>query len=70
MVAGFLDLRNSSLHHSNFTNVKFDALLQVCWVHNTYFVPFDERLPKRGEHRNTIGYYQWVALLLCMMVSA
>ena len=43
-------------------------LLQVCWVYNTYYVSFEERIPKRGAPRNTIGYYQWVALVLCVMV--
>ena len=42
--------------------------VQVCWVYNTYYLPYDEKIPKRGAARNTIGYYQWVSLLLCMMV--
>ena len=45
------------------------SVVQVCWVYNTYYLPYEERIPRRGEHRDTIGYYQWVSLLLCTMVS-
>ena len=38
----------------------------MCWVSNTYYVPFKEKIPDpdvpRGE--SMIGYYQWVPMIL------
>lgn len=36
----------------------------VCWVSNTYYVPFDHTLPKQHEPREMISYYQWVPIIL------
>ena len=38
-----------------------------CWTKNTYYLPFDEYIPKDDEHydhKQTITYYQWVPLIL------
>lgn len=37
-----------------------------CWVKNTYYLPFDEYIPKEheDEKRHMIPYYQWVPLIL------
>jgi len=36
----------------------------ICWVKNTYLVPFEEELPKVTEPRHMISYYQWVPMIL------
>lgn len=36
----------------------------ICWVSNTYYVPFDNQLPLPQEPRKIIGYYQWVPIIL------
>ena len=35
-------------------------------VQNTYYLPYDERIPKEHETRENIGYYQWVGFFLCV----
>jgi hypothetical protein len=43
---------------------------QWCWIKNTYWLHFDEEIPKEVQHRekHPIIYYQWVPLIL--MVQA
>ena len=45
--------------HSRFTN-------NYCWVRNTYYLPWEEEIPKAGEEgkRQTILYYQWIPFIL------
>jgi len=38
-----------------------------CWVNSTYYLPFDDEIPKEGEPRKVIGYYQWTSLILGAM---
>ncbi|ELT91918.1 hypothetical protein CAPTEDRAFT_165053 [Capitella teleta] len=39
--------------HSKYTN-------NICWVNNTYYLPFSKRIPQRPhDHRDYIEYYQW-----------
>ncbi len=53
----------------HFTDSQVDYTNQICWVQNTYYLPFEDYIPKEGEHRDKIGYYQWVGLILsCMSV--
>ncbi len=37
-----------------------------CWIKNTYYLPFEDYIPKQHEadKRETITYYQWVPLIL------
>ncbi len=37
-----------------------------CWVRNTYYLHFDEEIPKEHEHekRQMIPYYQWIPFIL------
>ena len=45
--------------HTKFTN-------SYCWVRNTYYLPWDQRIPKAHEEdkRQTIKYYQWIPFIL------
>ncbi|CAD5119303.1 DgyrCDS7931 [Dimorphilus gyrociliatus] len=40
-----------------------------CWIKNTYYLPFDDHIPKHHEHekRNIIPYYQWVPIIFLVM---
>ncbi len=51
----------------HFTNSQTDYTNQICWVQNTYYLPFEDHIPKEGESRDKIGYYQWVGLILACM---
>ncbi len=43
--------------HTKYTN-------NYCWVRNTYYLPFDEDVPKEGDRRVMIPYYQWIPFIL------
>lgn len=47
-----------------FTSAYADYTNKICWVSNTYYSPFEEDLPKSGEPRKELVYYQWVPLIL------
>lgn len=49
---------------AQFTTAHRDYTNTVCWVSDTYHVPFDVDLPKVEEPRKMISYYQWVPILL------
>ncbi|KAK2159018.1 hypothetical protein LSH36_160g03019 [Paralvinella palmiformis] len=45
-------------NHEQYTN-------KVCWVSNTYYLPFDRRkIPEEEELRQKICYYQWIPMIL------
>lgn len=46
------------------TVVLQDYTNTVCWVSNTYYVPMQTELPREGETRQMISYYQWVPIML------
>lgn len=50
-------------NHEHYTN-------SYCWVRNTYYLPWDNHIPKEHENdqRYMITYYQWIPLIL--MVQA
>ncbi len=48
-------------NHDKFTN-------SYCWVKNTYYLPFDEDIPKPHEERRVIQYYQWIPFILLAQV--
>ena len=54
---------------AHFTDNHEDYTNKVCWVSNTYFLPFvTKHIPEEEEPRKMIGYYQWVPLILLMQV--
>nr|AFC34070.1 INX10 [Hirudo verbana] len=44
-------------NHEEYTN-------DFCWIRNTYYLPYDEYVPKEHEGRQIIPYYQWIPLIL------
>ena len=34
-----------------------------CWVRNTYYLSWDDEIPRDDEPRETVMYYQWVSRL-------
>ncbi|KAK0399836.1 hypothetical protein QR680_003239 [Steinernema hermaphroditum] len=51
---------------AQFTSTWIEFVNQYCYVHGTYFVPFDEELPYDDKDRRKvpINYYQWVPYIL------
>ena len=49
---------------AQFTSAQIDYTNTLCWVSNTYYVPFEEQMPLVDEPREHISYYQWVPILL------
>ncbi len=50
---------------AHFTDNHEDYTNKVCWVSNTYYLPFNtKQIPEDEEPRKMIGYYQWVPLIL------
>ena len=47
--------------HESYTN-------DYCWVRNTYYLSFDEYIPKEHESdkRHMIPYYQWMPIILLL----
>ena len=43
--------------HIKFTN-------SYCWVRNTYYLPWEDEIPRAHEDRQTIPYYQWIPFIL------
>ncbi|XP_013415361.1 innexin unc-9 [Lingula anatina] len=37
-----------------------------CWIKNTYYIPFEERIPGADLPRPHIGYYQWVPIVMLL----
>ena len=48
--------------HKKYTN-------SYCWVRNTYYLPWDQRIPPEGADRDYITYYQWVPLILLVQAA-
>lgn len=46
-------------NHEEYTN-------NYCWIRNTYYLPFEEYIPKEheGDRRHMIPYYQWIPMIL------
>ena len=55
---------------AQFTESHEEYANKICWVSNTYYLPFrTKQLPERSEPRTRIGYYQWIPMiLLCQSV--
>ena len=48
----------------HFTGSHIKYTTSFCWVKNTYYVPFSEKIPEDEEPRHEIPYYQWVPFIL------
>jgi len=54
----------------HFTGPQEDYTNQFCWVKNTYYLPFDDEIPKEGiDKEHPVGYYQWVGLILAIQAT-
>ena len=55
---------------AHFSDSHEEYTKQYCWVRNTYYLPFDERIPRQEDtyKREYLPYYQWVPIIL--MVQA
>lgn len=51
---------------AHFTSNWEEYANSYCWIKNTYYLPFDDYIPKEHEEekRDMIPYYQWVPLIL------
>ena len=40
----------------------------ICWVSNTYYIPFEQKVPKseRERRQNELRYYQWIPFILLL----
>ena len=51
--------------HRQYTNT-------ICWISNTFYVPFEQRIPDDNElvwqQKRVVSYYQWIPLMLLTMV--
>ncbi len=49
----------------HFTSNHIKYMNAICWVENTYYIPFEDRLPREGEDPGKmIPYYQWITFIL------
>ena len=54
--------------HRQYTNT-------ICWISNTYYIPFEQRIPDADEKiwrsKRVVSYYQWIPLMLmCMLLCS
>lgn len=51
---------------AQFTENHEEYANKICWVSNTYFLPFTKKVPITDEPKESkkIGYYQWVPMIL------
>ena len=51
---------------AHFTGNHEEYANSYCWIKNTYYLPFDDYIPKEDEDhkRQMIPYYQWVPIIL------
>ena len=47
---------------AHFTSNYIDYTNKICWVSNTYYIPFNViNIPENRQPRKMINYYQWVS---------
>ena len=47
---------------AHFTSNYVEYTNKICWVSNTYYIPFDViNIPQDRKPRKMINYYQWVS---------
>ena len=51
---------------AHFTGNHEEYANNYCWIRNTYFLPYDEYVPREHEShkRAMIPYYQWIPMIL------
>ena len=50
---------------AHFTSNYVDYTNKICWVSNTYYVPFEiMHIPESRQPVERINYYQWVPMIL------
>ena len=51
--------------HRQYTN-------NICWISNTFYVPFEQRIPDDNDNvwrqKRMVSYYQWIPLILLSMI--
>ncbi|CAM4866003.1 unnamed protein product [Rotaria socialis] len=53
---------------AQFTGSHVEYANYICWISNTYYVPFESTLPSRHDERpKHIAYYQWIPFILLLM---
>ncbi len=40
-----------------------------CWVRNTYYLPFNNEIPREHEKHEEILYYQWIPFIFLSQVG-
>ncbi len=55
----------------HFTGSHMKYTTSYCWVKNTYYLPFNEPVPRAHEDdkRQMVPYYQWIPFILLGMAS-
>ena len=49
----------------HFTTSHVNYANSICWTNGTFYVPFEDDIPKTDNHkRRVLNYYQWVPILL------
>ncbi|XP_013415376.1 innexin unc-9 [Lingula anatina] len=51
---------------ANFISNYVSYTNNYCWISNTYYMPFEERIPNHELPRPHIGYYQWVPIMMLL----
>lgn len=56
---------------ADFTDAEVAFTNYVCWVSNTYYIPFSQQIPEKYDDRRIqeIAYYQWVPLIMFLMAA-
>jgi len=49
---------------AHFTGNHEEYANNYCWIRNTYYLPYDDYIPKEGEDKHMIPYYQWIPMIL------
>ena len=49
---------------NHFTSAHAVYTNSFCWVNDTYYLPFEERIPRDNAMKNYVRYYQWVPFML------
>jgi len=55
----------------HFTGAHTKFTTSYCWVKNTYYLPWDDRVPMSDtEKRQMVPYYQWIPFILLAQARA